>query len=220
MPEVHLAALAHQIEAQFCRYRVEEEEVEAALALIKPDGFERETTDDGAVVYTAEITYQVGKEHLLLSWSELLAQNGGDFGFHTDPYGFDSNPERDFFLQLLSAVNLAPDQVEDIYFTGGLNDPQKTDFFVEYADVDGRWRRYSPDFVIRRRDGRCCIVEIKAANRRDDVVDGEHGRKAVAVRRWVDLNPERLRYEMVFATGDAVAFNQVESARAFIGDKQ
>jgi hypothetical protein len=52
------------------------------------------------------------------------------------------------------ALNLRPDQVEDIYFTGGLHDPRKTDFYVEYRRADGKWHRYSPDFVIRRKDGR------------------------------------------------------------------
>ena len=216
VPDAHLPALAAQIEAQTCRYRIEEEEVEIALALIKPDGFTLEPDADGNAVYTAEITYQKGKEHLLLSWKEMAARNDGDFGFHYDPYNFDSNPEKDFFTQLLGAVNLEPDQVEDIYFTGGLHDPRKTDFYVEYLGVNGRWHRYSPDFIIRRRDGRCYIVEIKAARFRDDAVDGEDGRKAVAVRKWVSLNPEKLKYEMIFTPSDTIAFNQLEPAKQFV----
>jgi len=216
VPEAHLPALAAQVEAQTCRYRVEEEEVEVALALIKPDGFKPEQEDDGGVVYTAEITYQKEKEFLLLSWKEMVEYNGGDFGFHYDPYNFDSNPEKSFFTQLLDAVNLEPEQVEDIYFTGGLHDPRKTDFYVEYKGVDGKWHRYSPDFVIQRKDGRCYIVEIKAERERDDAVDGENGRKAIAVQKWVGLNPERLKYEMIFAASDNVAFNQLEPARRFI----
>jgi len=218
VPELHLSTLAAQIEAQTCRYRVEEEEVEVALALIKPDGFKPEQEDDGSVVYTAEITYQKGKEHLLLSWKEMVEHNDpvNDFGFHYDPYNFDSNPEKSFFTQLLDAVNLEPEQVEDIYFTGGLHDPRKTDFYVEYKGVDGKWHRYSPDFVIRRKDGRCYVVEIKAERERDDGVDGENGRKAIAVQQWVGLNPERLKYEMIFTASDNVAFNQLAPARRFI----
>lgn len=216
VPETHLPALAQQIEAQMRRYRIEEEEVDVALALIKPEGFERGQDDDGDVVYTAQITYQKGKEHLLLSWRDWVSRNGGDFGFHYDPYNLDSLPEKDFFLQMLEAVNLHPDQVEDIYFTGGLHDPKKTDFTVEYKGVDGRWHRYSPDFVIRRKDGRCYIVEIKAERERNDLVDGESGRKAMAVQKWVGLNPDRLQYEMIFAVGDSVAFNQLAPAKRFI----
>jgi hypothetical protein len=219
VPETHLPALAQQVEEQTRRYRVEEEEVEVALALIRPEGFEREQADDGSAVYTAEITYQKGREHLLLSWRDLAGRNAGDFGFHYDPYNFDSDPERDFFVQMLDAINLKPEQVEDIYFTGGLHDPHKTDFTVEYLGVDERWHRYSPDFVIRRKDGRCYIVEIKDARFRDDEVDGQKGRKAMAVRRWVGLNPERLKYEMIFTSSDSVAFNQLEPAREFVKSK-
>jgi hypothetical protein len=215
VPKAHLPALAAQIEAQACRYRVEEEEVEVALALIKPEGFEREE-EDGNVVYTAEITYQKGKEHLLLSWKGMADRNAGDFGFHYNPYNFDSNPEKDFFVQLLDAVNLKPEQVEDIYFTGALTDPRKTDFYVEYKGVDGEWHRYSPDFVIRRKDGHCYIVEIKMENKRHDAIEGENGRKSIAVQKWVGLNPDRLRYEMIFTSSDSVAFNQLTPARQFI----
>ena len=216
VPETHLPALAEQIEDQTRHYRVEEQEVEVALALIRPDGFTPEQEDDGNVVYTAEITYQKGKEHLLLSWRDLAARNAGDFGFHYDPYNFDSDPERDFFVQMLGAINLRPEQVEDIYFTGGLHDPRKTDFTVEYLGIDERWHRYSPDFVIRRKDGRCYIVEIKDARFRDDEVDGEKGRKAMAVKKWVGLNPERLKYEMIFTSSDSIAFNQLAPAREFV----
>jgi type III restriction enzyme len=216
VPEAHLPLLATQVEEQTRRYRIEEEEVEVALALIKPEGFKPEQDDDGNVVYTAEITYQKGKEHLLLSWKDLAARNAGDFGFHYNPYNFDSNPEKDFFAQMLDAINLEPDQVEDIYFTGGLHDPRKTDFYVEYRGVDDRWHRYSPDFVIRRKDGRCYIVEIKMEKMRDDQVDGENGRKAIAVQKWVGLNPDKLRYEMIFTPSDAIAFNQLAPARRFI----
>ena len=216
VPETHLPALAEQIEAQTRRYRVEEEEVDVALALVKPDGFRLERGDDGSVVYTAEITYQKSKEHLLLSWRDWLGRNEGDFGFHYDPYNFDSAPEKDFFLQMLDAVNLQPDQVEDLYFTGGLHDPDKTDFLVEYKGVDGKWHRYSPDFVIRRKDGRCYIVEIKDARFRDDAVDGRNGRKAMAVQQWVGLNPDKLKYEMIFTAGEGVAFNQLAPAKRFV----
>jgi len=216
LPQAHLPALAAQVEEQTRRYRVEEEEIEVALALVKPDGFTPRQEDNGNVVYTAEITYQKGKEHLLLSWKEMAGRNDGNFGFHYNPYNFDSEPEKDFFIQMLDAVNLKPEQVEDIYFTGGLHDPHKTDFYVEYKGTDSHWHRYSPDFVIRRKDGRCYIVEIKMENKRHDAVDGEHGRKAIAVQQWVGLNPDRLKYEMIFTASDSVAFNQLSPAKQFI----
>ncbi len=216
VPEAHRAALSKQIEEQTRRYEIEEEEVEVALALIRPEGFDEERDEEGSVVHTAEITYRKDKEHLLLSWQQMKGQNDGDFGFHYDPYNFDSNPERDFFQQMLHAINVAPEQVEDIYFTGGLTDPRKTEFYVEYKGEDGTWHRYSPDFVVRRKDGRCTIVEIKAERERGHPVDGENGRKAMAIRRWENLNPDRLRYEMIFTDADSVAFNQLAPIRDFV----
>ena len=183
--------------------------------MLKLDGFNAEIEGD-AVVYTAEITYHKDKEDLLLSWRALLAQNPHGFGFHYDPYNFDSAPEKDYFGRVLDALNLHPDEVEDIYFTGALTDPRKTDFYVEYRGIDDRWHRYSPDFVIRRKDGKAFIVEIKAERERQHPVDGEQGRKALAVREWVDLNPERLKYEVVFTGSDSVPFNALHPVREFI----
>lgn len=117
-----------------------------------------------------------------------------------------------------------PPVVEYIYFAGGLTDPNKTDFFVEYKDEGGKWRRYTPDFVIRKKPrkgetpggGKVLIVEIKKEHDRDHPVDGERGRKAMALRRWEGLNPDRLRYHMVFTDAETVASDQIREARAFV----
>jgi len=111
---------------------------------------------------------------------------------------------------------LHPEDVEDIYFTGAISDPQKTDFFVEYRGEDGGWHRYTPDFVLQRKDGRCLIVEIKKSHDRDHPVDGENGSKAMATRAWVGLNPDRLKYEILFTESDEVGFDQTRFARHFI----
>jgi hypothetical protein len=219
VPETHLPALRRQIEEQTSAYAIEEEEVEEALALLKLEGFNAEAEYD-SVVYTAEITYHKDKEDLLLSWKAMLAQNPGDFGFHYDPYNFDSQPEKDFFARMLDALNLQPDQVEDIYFTGALTDPRKTDFYVEYRGTDDRWHRYSPDFIVRRKDGKAFIVEIKAERERHHPIDGEQGRKALAVRGWTELNPDRLKYEMIFTAGDSVAFNALDPVKAFVKSQE
>ena len=155
-----------------------------ALALVKPSGFTRQV-EDGAEVYTAEISYPVDRQALLTSWEALKRRDPAGFGFHYDPYNFDSGPEQSFFDQLLDLVNLQPDQVEDIYFTGALTTPDKTDFYVEYLGEDGKWHRYTPDFVVRRKDGRALIVEIKSAQfeaaTEDDLENAERGEPAVTV---------------------------------------
>jgi len=223
----HLADLARQIEEQTRNYEVREEVVEVALALVKPEGFEKRM-EDGAEVYTAEITYPVDRQRLLLSWEDLKARNDGDYGFHYTPYNFDSNPEESFFEQLLQHLNLHPQQVEDVYFTGALTNPDQTDFYVEYLGDDGQMHRYTPDFVIRRKDGRCLIVEIKDARfeaatkedlaraQRGDAVINVEGRKAVALKKWEQLNPDRLKYEIIFARAEAIGYEQTKRAREFV----
>lgn len=181
VPASHLDELARQIAEQTRRYEEREERVERALALVKREGFSRLRDASGAEVYAAEIRYPKDREHLLLPGERLLRENPAGFGFHYDPYNFDSTPELEFFHHLLRELNVRPSEVEGIYFTGGLTDPAKTDFFVEYRGEDARWHRYTPDFLIRKRprpgappgSGRMLIVEIKDARFRTAIADDE-----------------------------------------------
>ena len=61
LPISHLSELQEQIEEQTCKYEVREEEREVALALVKPDGFEKTLDADGTEVYTAEISFNQQK---------------------------------------------------------------------------------------------------------------------------------------------------------------
>lgn len=220
IPSPHIADHSRQIEEQTRFYEIREEKVDVALALVKPGGFNKETTTEGTEVYTADIIYPKDREHLLAHFS-AWKEKAGSFGFHYDPYNFDSNPEKHFFEQMLAQLNVKPDEVEDIYFTGALTDPAKTDFFIEYKDDKGKWRRYTPDFVIRKKpkkgakagSGRVYIVEIKSERERSHPVDGEKGRKAMALRKWEELNPERLKYQMIFTATDTVSADQVQEIR-------
>jgi hypothetical protein len=220
IPSLHIVDLSRQIEEQTRFYEIREEKVDVALALVKPEGFIKETTTEGTEVYTADIIYPKDREHLLAHLSDWK-EKAGAFGFHYDPYNFDSNPEKHFYEQMLVQLNMKPDEVEDIYFTGALTDPAKTDFFVEYKDDKGKWRRYTPDFVIRKKpakggkrgSGKVFIVEIKREYERSHAVDGENGKKAMALRRWEELNPERLKYQMIFTATDTVSADQVQGAR-------
>ena len=228
LPVVHLGELAQQIEEQTRGYEVHEETVERAIALVRPEGFQREALEDGSVAYTAEIAYPVDRERLLLSWEKLRERNKQGLGFHYSPYDFDSQPEQSFFVQLLDYLNVHAEQVEDIYFTGALTDPKKTGFYVDYMGDDARWHRYTPDFIIRRRDGRCLIVEIKSAQFRAATQEDlgkaasggaaitTEGRKAVALKRWEQLNPERIKYEIIYTAGEESGYNQLRVARQFV----
>lgn len=227
IPLSHIDDLATQIEEQARCYEIQGERVDVALALVKPEGFRKEIGSSGAEVYTADIVYPKDREHLLLSWEMMNDQNGHNFGFHYTPYDFDSNPEKSFFEQMLAHLNLHPSEVEDIYFTGALTDPAKTDFFIEYKDDKGKWRRYTPDFIIRKKPkrggrpgtGKVFIVEIKREHDRAHPVDGENGRKAMALRRWERLNPDRLAYQMIFTDTDTVAADALRAVRQFAEER-
>lgn len=223
VPLDHVEPLAAQIEQQLSQYTVIEEAVERALALVRPEGFQQERHGDGSITYTAEISYPIDRERYVVAMQKLDAVNRRDFGFHLDPLAFDSNPEMSFFEHVLKELNLKPWDVEDMYFTGGLTDPGKTDFFVEYKDEAGQWRRYTPDFVIRKKprrggapgSGRVMIVEVKDASKKDHAVDGASGMKALALREWTALNPEQLSYEIVFARAESFTYDQLRPVWTF-----
>jgi hypothetical protein len=42
------------------------------------------------------------------------------------------------------------------------------------------------------------------------------GRKAVALKQWEYNNPERLKYEIIFAKEETIAYDQMEGARKFV----
>ena len=217
----HLTPLAEQIEAQTRAYGVHEELVERALALVKIDGFRAELGAGGEPEYVTEITYPVEREALLLSLSDLQTADPNAFGFHYDPYNFDTKPERHLFDDVLRSANLHPDQVEDIYFTGGITDPNKTEFFVEYRDVSGKVRRYFPDFVVRRKpddggepgSGKVLIIEVKSEREREAAAAGPKG---MAMKEWQSINPERIRYKIISTSTDAIPADGLEEVRAFM----
>jgi hypothetical protein len=219
IPASHYAELAAQIEKQTSQYEIVEETVEVALALVKRDGFEKVVDEQGNETYTAEISYPVDREHLLTHYKEWQ-KRAGDFGFHYTPYNFDSRPEQNFFENVLSLLKLDPQDVEDIYFTGALTDPKKTDFYIEYRGMDGRMHNYTPDFIIRRRDGKCLIVEVKSERERANEIDGENGAKALATRKWEGLNPDKLKYQMIFTSTDGVGANDMLQAQSFIAQEK
>ncbi|GAH69352.1 unnamed protein product, partial [marine sediment metagenome] len=141
IPENEAVDLKRQIEEQVRNYEVKEEEVEVALALIRPEGFSKEQKD-GKVIYVTEIVYHKDKEKYLLKRKMLKDKFKRDFGFHYNPYKFDSSPEKEFFTWLLEILNEDPADVEDIYYTGGMDDPSKTEFLFEYKGKDSKYHNY------------------------------------------------------------------------------
>jgi hypothetical protein len=222
VPIEHVLEIRRQIESQISRYEVLEEKVDVALALVKPEGWDHEfDTSARQDIYTAEIRYPKDREHLLLSLKSLEAENPHHLGFHYSPYNFSSNPEKGFFEEMLRQLKVSSEQVEDVYFTGAIRDRKKTEFCIEYKDTKGKARSYTPDFIVRLKpeksgksgSGKVLIVEIKSEHDRGHEIDGENGKKALAVRRWEKLNPERLKYRIIFTSTDSVTYDQVEEIR-------
>lgn len=215
IPESHAFEIKRQLEEKLRNYTITEEEIEVALALIRPQSFNKEEKE-GQAIYTTEIVYHKDKERFLLRYEQLKEENKFDFGFHYSPYNFDSNPEKDFFEQLLLMLNENPADIEDIYFTGAITDPNKTDFIFEYKGKDGRWHNYTPDFLIKKKNGKMLIVEIKAEPYRDS-------EKEKVVREIEGLNPDRLKYEILITDRDEIGFENINKVKEEIygyGGKQ
>lgn len=211
IPEHHLDDLAQQIEAQRNQYEETWDEIEVAVALVKAEGFDHAEVN-GQSLYTARISFAKEREALYKEAKDTAhAALALQTSFHYEGYNFDSTPEAEFLDWTLGLLQSHPHQIEGLWFTGGLTDAGKTDLRAEYLGIDGRWHTYTPDFVLRRADGKHLVVEVKSDKLSSDIRadlarhgQGQapqtlEGRKAVALKRWEDLNPERLRYHVMFA---------------------
>jgi hypothetical protein len=201
-----------QIENQVRNYKIIEEVIEQALALIKKQGFDEEKEGEKTIYVTEIIFHKDRAEKLLLKYEDFIKrykQKYLPFGFHYSPYNFDSLPEKEFFENIIRELNEDPDDVEDIYFTGAISDPNKTDFFFEYKDKNGKWHTYTPDFLIRKKNGKMLIIEIKGEPFKDEQKEKE-------MRQVEKLNPEKLKYEILETTRDELSFGEIEKVKKWI----
>ena len=211
VPEHHVDALGQQIEAQRNQYEETWDEIEVAIALVKAEGFDVAEVN-GQPVYTARISFDKKNQHLYKTAQDTTdAAHALRSSFHYEGYNFDSNPEAEFLDWTLGLLQAHPHQIEGLWFTGGLTDAGKTDLRAEYLGDDGRWHTYTPDFVLRRADGKHLVVEVKSDKYSPDIhadmarhalgqaAQTLEGRKAVALKRWEQLNPDRLSYHVMFA---------------------
>jgi hypothetical protein len=130
-----------------------------------------------------------GNEDLIVtkdSKNSVVVNNKGK-SFHADTYVFDSKPELQLFLQLLSDK-----RVKETYFTGMFTSEQ-TDFYVPYIDPESnRLRKYYPDFLVKLDDGTYLILEVKGDNMLDDPV--VKAKEAAAEKVAVESS---MKYEML-----------------------
>lgn len=88
-----------------------------------------------------------------------------DKSFHTDNYCFDSEPERQCFLQYIFS-----NRVKEVYFTGMFTS-QYNGLGIQYIDPETNViRSYYPDFISTLDDGTIEIIEVKGDNKIDDAV--------------------------------------------------
>jgi hypothetical protein len=210
IPRNEIQHLQSQIEKEFQNFELEEVPIEDNLQILKISGFDKEVVD-GHVVYTSEFVYDKGKESLLDFSEDYKDSNHTGIGFHYSPYKFDSTSEQDMFKKLVGLINENPDDIEDIFFTGAITDPKKTDFLFEYQDKTGKWRNYTPDFLLRKKDGQCLIIEIKA-----DPFMSEF--KESIITKFTELNNETMHYKRVDAN-KGLDLNDVYSVSEWIYGK-
>lgn len=201
---IDLELIRHQLERQVINYKVITETIEEALALVKTKGFEEEKID-GKISFVTQI--RINKSHLekyILGLAGYRSMSGQQvlYGFHYDPYNFDSEDERDFFIQVLDKLGEDPDNIEDIYFTGAITERAKTDFIFEYKDEKGEWHSYTPDFLIRKKDGKSLIVEVKGKPYRNEAAEKR-------MKRLEEINPDKLKYELLLLEDGESIFGKV-----------
>ena len=198
IPNKHLFALCQQIDDVQNDFETTETTIVQALALIKTqDEIGNDVFDkDANGLYCHTIRYKKDSNPIMLADNEV--SNPENFGFHYNPYHFDSSNEQDFFKQICQSLNAKPDEILDIYFTGGLTSEKYTDFVFEYEDVQGKFRKYYPDFVVLKKTGEFIIIEIKAS-KEENSQDAEIEAKAKAVRRIENIAGNKFKYHILYS---------------------
>lgn len=200
IPEYHLQELFKQIDKSKENYKTIEEITTRIIAIIKTEeGFQK--SEDGKY-YFHTIKFKEGN-------SPIFKHNtaNSQYGFHYEPYNFDSNPENDFFEKILNITNSKAKDIEDIYFTGGLTTPDKTDFHFQYKGQDGKYHQYYPDFLIKKKNGEIFIVEIKAEKEREDF---DVKAKEKAIQEIANINENKIKYVVLYTTGETISTSDKE----------
>jgi len=185
------------------RFEIKIKKETITWALLKKEGFD---FDEKTKQYSTKIRY---------SNDDLLREFQNEkFAFHYSPYNFDSGDEKRFFDWLLEKVGESAENIDDIFFTGAITTPEKTDFWFWYRGVDEAWHRYTPDFLIRRKDGKIFIVEIKPE--KNEQTDLTTQKKAEKLRQIVKINPDKFKFEIVEGFERLVETPVIKKIREFI----
>ena len=218
IPHSHLYGLFSQVETQQANYKEVEEEVTEVMALIKTQNEKGEDIfdkEDGVYVHSLRLL----KSNLeRMETDGLLADkaehpDGHDKSFHYMPYNFDSRPELSLFECVLNILNTDPNDIEAFLFTGGLTDPEKTDFHFEYLGEDKRYHRYFPDFVIVKKSGEFYIIEVKSERDKDNKTVQAKGK---AVKRLEKIQPDKFKYQVIYTPTDSIGVREMGPIKNWI----
>ncbi|MBN2541296.1 DEAD/DEAH box helicase family protein [bacterium] len=214
--EISLAeckALQVQLEKLVSKYDISEETIEESIAIIKKKGFKTGKVNGKDTLYT-EIKIKKDRLENYIVKIEDYEKNGQLplFGFHYSPYNFDSTEEREFFDNLLRELKEKPDDIDDIYFMGAITDRNKTGFVFEVKDETGDWSPYSPDFLIRKKNGKSLIVEIKGKPYYDE--KAKNAEKQML--ELVNLNKDKIKYELLLFDKNDTVLSKIKLVKDWI----
>ena len=82
----------------------------------------------------------------------------------------------------------------------------------EYKDKKGKYRNYTPDFVIKKKDGKVLIVEVKAEQCREQL-------KEMALEEVEKMNEDKIKYELLLTDKDELKFGEFEKVKQWVYDK-
>lgn len=116
--------------------------------------------DEDSAYYTMHFSDDKFVSDVSAKYNAFNQMDGNKKSFDLSGYGFDSNPERQFFDRNLFNNN----DIKHIWFTGMLTNGQ-SNFYVHYIDPESHsLRSYFPDFLVEDTAGKFYIVEIKGRN--------------------------------------------------------
>ena len=90
IPLAHLPDLGRQLETSRGGYEAVDVVEDVALRIVKREGFDRVVESDGSEAFEAEISYPEDRAALVFGPEHVIRENPAGYGFHYQPYNFDS----------------------------------------------------------------------------------------------------------------------------------
>jgi type III restriction enzyme len=162
VPDHHLEALGQQIEAQRNQYEEAWDEIEVAVALVKADGFDVAEVN-GKPVYTARISFDKKNVSTCTRRPRHRRRRACPAATVFTMKATTSTPtlKPNFWTGRWACCKAHPTRLK------AFGSPAASPMPVRPTSTPSTWAtmaagtRYTPDFVLRRADGKHLVVEIK-----------------------------------------------------------